>query len=355
MSVDESLITSEVMGNTLVREVWPEVRVVAPPKMGKVRTVYDVGGEQLVLVSSDNLSTHDVVHKRQVYGKGDNLDAISVFYFDLTRGFIPNHFIRTLGPNTWLTHKASPILVEMVFRGYITGSAWDAYVEADGQKKGMDFCGVKLRPGYRRNEKLDEVIFTPTAKGQVKDFNIPEFAGMSPDEDDPKLNLDIIRRNFRAFGLRKPEDIEFLRDVSLEIYGFIHSDLQRAGHLFADTKWEFGYLPDGTIVLIDECVTPDSSRFWRVAQYNFNPASDEFTIVQADKQPFRDYVKGLGLHTPDKKAELAAHWMADDVLRAGIVRYGNIREEITGTPMRITTKPRKQEVLEALASAGFLK
>jgi len=353
--MDESVITSEVLENTLKREVFPEVKVISPPKTGKVRTVYDVGDDKLVLVSSDNLSTHDVVHKRQVYGKGDNLDAISSYYFDITRSIIPNHLIKTLGPNTWLAHKASPILVEMVFRKYLTGSAWNDYLKADDPNKGREFCGVWLRPGYRKNEILEEVIFTPTAKGQVKDFPIPEFIKLNLNDDDPKLTLDIIRKNYRIFGLRKSDDIDFLEETALKLYNTIHTDLQTKGHLLADTKWEFGYLPDGRIALIDECVTPDSSRFWSVADYQFNPEKSEFTIIQADKQPFRDYIQKLGLHTPDKKRELAEHWMSDDVLKAGIIRYGNIREAITGTPMEITTKPRKQDVLEALASAGFLR
>jgi len=92
----------------------------------------------------------------------------------------------------------------MVFRGYLTGSGWKAYAKNDGPSKGMEFCGVQLRPGYRKNEKLDRVIFTPTAKGQVKDFPIHEFAGLKADDDDPKLTIDIIRRNYQAFGLRKP-------------------------------------------------------------------------------------------------------------------------------------------------------
>ena len=319
--------------------------------MGKVRTVYDVGQDRLVLVSSDNLSTHDVVHKRQVYGKGDTLDAISSFYFRQTAGIIPNHFIRTLGPNTWLTQKAKPILVEMVFRKYLAGSGWHAYEEANGPKKGTHFCGVWLRPGYRKNEALDEIIFTPTAKGQVKDFPIPEFREMDPEEDDPKLNLDTIRLNYKAFGLRRQEDIDILQQAAFRLYELIHADLQVKGHLLADTKWEFGYLPDGRIALIDECVTPDSSRFWSVSHYQFDPQENEFTVVQDDKQHFRNHIERLGLHRD--KAALARYQMPDEVLIEGIVKYGNIREAITGTPMEITTKPRKEAVFEALADGGF--
>ncbi len=353
MPVNRELIVREVLENTLGREIWPEVRVQSPSKMGKVRTVYDVGDNKLILVSSDNLSTHDVVHARQVYGKGENLNAISSYYFYHTAGIIPNHFIRTLGPNTWLTQKAKPILVEMVFRKYLTGSGWNAYKEANGPEKGTRFCGVWLRQGYRKNEALEEVIFTPTAKGKVKDFPIPEFREMDSEEDDPKLTLDIIRLNYKAFGLRRQEDIDFLQQAAFRLYEFIHADLRGKGHLLADTKWEFGYLPDGRIALIDECVTPDSSRFWSVSHYQFDRQKNEFTVVQEDKQHFRDHIESLVLHRD--KVALASYHMPDEVLIEGIVKYGDIREAITGTSMKITTKPRKEAVLEALAEEGFLR
>ncbi len=351
--VSRELITREVLENTLRREVWPEVKVQTAPKMGKVRTVYDVGPDRLVLVSSDNLSTHDVVHKRQVYGKGDNLNAISSYYFIQTEGIIPNHFIETLGPNTWLTQKAKPILVEMVFRRYLTGSGWKAYEAANGPEKGAEFCEVWLRPGYRKNEALDELIFTPTAKGQVRDFSIPEFQGRDSEEDDPKLTMGTIRKNYKAFGLRKPGDIDFLQQAALKLYEFIHTDLQRKGYLLADTKWEFGYLPDGKIALIDECVTPDSSRFWSLAHYQFDPQKNEFTVVQDDKQHFRDHVERLGLHRD--KAALASYHMPDEVLIEGVMKYANIRETITGSSMGITIKPIREEVFEALSEGGFLR
>ena len=355
MPIDEKLITREVLNNTLTREVYSEVKVAAEPKMGKVRTVYDVGDERMIMISSDNLSTHDVVHKRQVYGKGENLDAISGYYFETTGHIVPNHLIETLAPNVWLVQKAKPILVEMVFRKYLTGSGWRDYKKKNGPEKGSEFCGVDLRPGYRKNEMLDDVIFTPTGKGLAGDFNIPEFQGLNPETDDPKITIDIIRRNYGAFGLRKPEDLDQVMEKAFALYAFIHEDLGRKGHLLADTKWEFGYMPDGGIALIDECVTPDSSRFWTAGDYEFNSAKNEFTIVQDDKQHFRDYVEGLGLQAVGRKAELAAHMMDDKVMRQGVVKYCNIREEIAGTLPVITTDPRKDAVLSALSDAGFLR
>lgn len=355
MPIDEQLITEEVLNNTLVREVYPEVKVESEPKMGKVRTVYDVGHDRMIMISSDNLSTHDVVHKRQVYGKGENLDAISGYYFDSTEHIVPNHLIETLAPNVWLVQKAAPILVEMVCRKYLTGSGWREYKKKNGPEKGSEFCGVDLRPGYRKNEMLDEVIFTPTAKGQVKDFGIPEFQSLSPEIDDPKITIDIIKRNYSVFGLRKPGDLDYIIEKSMALYAFIHEDLHRKGHLLADTKWEFGYLPDGTIALIDECVTPDSSRFWKADAYQFNPEKNEFTVVQDDKQHFRDYIEERGLNDVSRKQELAEHYMDNDILKEGVIKYCNIREEITGTLPVITTNPKKEAVLAALGDAGVLR
>ncbi len=355
MPIDEKLITREVLNNTLAREVYPELRVVAEPKMGKVRTVYDLGDDRMIMISSDNLSTHDVVHKRQVYGKGENLDAISGYYFETTKHIVPNHLIETLAPNIWLVQKAEPILVELVFRKYLTGSGWRDYIKNNGPEEGSEFCGVDLRSGYRRNEMLDEVIFTPTGKGLAGDFNIPEFQGLDPEIDDPKITIDIIRRNYGAFALRKPEDLDYVMEKAFALYAFIYEDLGRKGHLLADTKWEFGYMPDGSIALIDECVTPDSSRFWKAKDYLFNPEKNEYTIVQDDKQHFRDYVEKLGLQAADRKADLAAHMMDDSVLRQGVVKYCNIRESIAGTLPVITTEPRKDAVLAALGDAGFLR
>lgn len=354
MPVDERQITAEVLDNTLRQEVYPQIWVMpgTTPRMGKVRTVYDVGDGGLIMISSDNLSTHDVVHARQVHAKGANLDAISAYYFDMTREIVENHLIDTVAPNVWLVEKAKPILVEMVFRQYLTGSGWKGYAKENGPEQGMVFCGVPLRPGYRKNERLDELIFTPTAKGQVKDFDIPEFEGMEPEKDDPKLTVNVIRANYQAFGLRQPEDLDELMDIAFRLYATIHSDLQSKGQLLADTKWEFGYATDGTIMLIDECVTPDSSRFWLSAEYKFDPEKREFHIVQGDKQPFRDYIEALGLQ--DDKAALAEHWMADDALRAGVKRYCDMRETITGTTAQITTEPRKEQVLAALGDMGYL-
>ena len=351
--IDENLITQEVLDNTLKKEIYHEVKVISDSKMGKVRIVYDVSSDKLIMMASDDLSTHNIVHRRQVYGKGENLNAISSHYFGQTGHIIPNHFIKNLAPNTWLVQKADPILIEMIYRQYLTGSGWKAYVGENGPEQGMKFCGVNLRPGYRKNEKLDELIFTPTTKGLVKNFPISEFEDVDKNEDDYPITVDIIRRNYKMFGLRRSEDIDIIMEAGLELYSFIHSDLESRGQLLADTKWEFGYFPDGTIGLIDECVTPDSSRFWGKRKYVFNPDKNEFVAVQEDKQPFRNYIEDLGIDR--NKTELAKHWMDDKVLRDGVIRYCNIRETITGTQTEITTEPRKEVILEALASEGYLR
>jgi len=355
MPINEKFITPKVLNNTLKREVWPEIHVKSMPKMGKVRTVYDIGDTKLIMVSSDNLSTHDVVHKRQVFAKGENLDAISSFYFEKTENIIKNHFFADLAPNTWLVERTDPIRIEFVFRQYLTGSGWKAYKESNGPEKGMNFCGVFLRPGYRKNEKLDELIFTPTAKGQARDFIIPEFMAVNSDEDDPKLDVAAIINNYQAFGLKDKNDLYKIIEASKELYSFIHTDLMNKGYLLADTKWEFGYDKDKKILLIDECVTPDSSRFWNAKEYKLNPEKNEFSIVQDDKQHFRDHIESIGLHLPEKKAELAEYWMPDDVLKEGVIKYCNIREAITGTLPVITATPRIDMISNDLMMLGLLE
>jgi phosphoribosylaminoimidazole-succinocarboxamide synthase len=353
MPIDEKLLTPDVLKNTLKKEIYSEVKVQTSPRIGKVRTVYDIGNNNLIMISSDDLSTHDVVHKRQVYAKGENLDAISSYYFEKTRNIIQNHFLKTLAPNTWLVQKADPILIEMVFRSYITGSAWKEYEHEKGSEKGMMFCGVFLKLGYKKNERLDEFVFTPSAKGRVKDFFLSEFTEMNPEEDDPKITKEMIYKNFKSFHLRKPEDLDFIVDIATKLYDYIHKDLELKGYLLADTKWEFGYFSDGSIGLIDECVTPDSSRIWNKEKYTFNTELNEFTVVQDDKQHFRDYVEQLGLHR--NKIALAEHWMDDAVLKLGIVKYCNIREIITGTLPIITPNKKKEIILNSLRQKGYLK
>lgn len=352
--IDERLITPEVLNNTLKREIFPEIKIISPPKMGKVRTVYDVSIDNLVMMASDNLSVFDVVLRRQIFGKGENLNAISSYYFEKTKHIIPNHLLETIAPNTWSVRKAKPILIEMVFRQFLTGSGWGAYVDEKGPEQGMKFCGIDLRSGYRMNERLGELIFTPTTKGPVKDFPIPEFRDIkNQNKEDYPITVDIIKNNYKIFGLRKPEDLDFLIEIGSKLYNAISSDLESKGFHLADTKWEFGYLPDGTIILIDECVTPDSSRFWDKGFYKFNQQENEFVAIAGDKQPFRDYAKSLGL---DKnKVKLASHWMDDEVLKEGVIRYCNMRETITGTQTEITTKSRKESILESLASEGYLR
>ncbi|MCX6742422.1 MAG: phosphoribosylaminoimidazolesuccinocarboxamide synthase [Candidatus Pacearchaeota archaeon] len=359
MPIDEALLTPDILDNTLARDTFTKVRIVpgTTPKMGKVRTVYDIGKKEgdglLLMVSSDNLSTHDVVHPRRVYGKGENLDAISSHFFELTSGIIPNHYLETIGPNAWIVRRAEPILVEMVLRAYLTGSGWKAYLQAEGPDKGVNFCGVPLRPGYCKNARLDSVIITPTAKGQAKDFPIPEFAGLNPEKDDPPITLDMIRRNYQAFGLRKPEDLDVITNAARKLYQLINRELLATGNLLADTKWEFGYLPDGSIALIDECVTPDSSRFWSAEEYRYDPSKNLFVAVQRDKQHFRDYIEMLKLHLD--KDLLSKYWMPDEVIRTGVKLYGDMREAITGTQMLITTDPVRERVIAALDKRGMLK
>jgi len=199
---------------------------------------------------------------------------------------------------------------------------------------------------------LDEIIFTPTTKRPVRDFQIPEFKDIDQEKEDLQITMNTIKNNYEAFGLRKKEDIDTLVDAGFELYDFINADLESKGFLLADTKWEFGYFSDGTLGLIDGCVTSDSSRFWNKKEYKFDSNKNEFSILQGDKQPFRDYIERLGLH--ENKAALAEHWIDDQVIREGVIRYCNMRKIITGTQTNITAHPKKRLILETLRNKSYL-
>jgi phosphoribosylaminoimidazole-succinocarboxamide synthase len=238
---------------------------------GKVRDVYDLG-DALLIVASDRLSAFDVVLPTPIPEKGRVLTALSQFWFERTRHLTRNHLLdrrlEDVVPADWvdpLKHrsqivcKAEPLPVEAVVRGYLVGSGWTDY-----QKSGA-VCGVSLPPGLQQAERLPEPIFTPSTKAPVgqHDQNIP-FA-----EAERKLG---------------PERAAKVRDLSLALYRFGAEWAEKRGIIIADTKFEFGMV-DGEIILIDEVLTPDSSRFWPSSEYRTGISPPSF-----DKQYVRDYL-----------------------------------------------------------------
>ncbi len=246
------------------------------PKLrsGKVRDVYKVGDDRLLMVASDRISAFDVVLPQPIPDKGRVLTAVSTFWFDQTKDIVPNHLISVdpadfpegAGPDvagrTMLVKAAKPVLMECVVRGYLFGSAWSEY------KKHGTVNGEPLPSGMVNAERLPEPTFTPSTKAD-------EGHDMALTRDD-------------AIALVGKDLYERLRDLSIAVYKFGTTVASTRGILLADTKFEFGTV-DGELVLIDEILTPDSSRFWPADEYEPGTAPPSF-----DKQYVRQYLLDQG-------------------------------------------------------------
>ncbi len=247
---------------------------------GKVRDVYDLG-DRLLMVASDRISAFDVVLPTPIPDKGKVLNQISIFWFGQTKNIVKNHLISAavseypkdlhqyqdqLEGRSMLVTRTNKINIECVVRGYLSGSGWKEY-----QHNGK-VCGVSLPAGLRESDKLPEPIFTPATKeeGGKHDENI-SFEKM----------CEILGKDLS----------EKLRDISIKLYQFAEKFVQPKGLILADTKFEFGLLEmngKNEIILIDECLTPDSSRFWETSQYKVGSSPASF-----DKQFVRDFLESI--------------------------------------------------------------
>jgi phosphoribosylaminoimidazole-succinocarboxamide synthase len=245
-------------------------------RRGKVRDVYDMG-DKLLIVASDRISAFDVVMDDPVPDKGKILTAISVFWFEKLKDVVENHIISTdpdeypeplrrykndLIGRSMLVKKAMPLPVECIVRGYISGSGWNDY------KKSGAVCGIHLPEGLKESEILPEPIFTPSTKAEQG-------------EHDENISFE------KAVNILGKDTAEKIRDYSLTIYEKGRRFSAEKGIIIADTKFEFGFIGD-KLILIDEVLTPDSSRFWPVDSYKPGGAQKSF-----DKQYLRDYLNGL--------------------------------------------------------------
>jgi phosphoribosylaminoimidazole-succinocarboxamide synthase len=244
---------------------------------GKVRDIYDLGGS-LLIVATDRISAFDVVMPNPIPDKGRVLTQLSKFWFDLTSEIVPNHVISAevkdfpkecqpykaiLEGRSMLVVKADPIPIECVVRGYLSGSGWEEY------RKTGEICGISLPKGLVESVKLEEPIFTPPTKAE---------AGLH----DENINFERVEK---AVG----EDLaQRLKSLSIAIYKMARSFAEGRGILIADTKMEFG-MRDGRLLLIDELLTPDSSRFWPKKEYRPGHSQKSF-----DKQFLRDYLLSIG-------------------------------------------------------------
>jgi phosphoribosylaminoimidazole-succinocarboxamide synthase len=270
---------------------------------GKVREIYDAG-DHLLMVASDRISTYDVVHPNPIPGKGAVLTGVSVFWFDRTGHIVPNHVVSytdvpdEVRGRALLVEKLEMVPVECVVRGYITGSGWKDY-----QRTGA-VCGIELPEGLAESEKLAEPIFTPATKAQVGDH-------------DENIDFD---RAAEILGDRPL--LEELRRISIELYSFAADHARERGVILADTKFEFGRNAAGDIVVGDEVLTPDSSRYWPADDYAPGRGQASF-----DKQFVRDWATRSGW---DKSPPAPA--IPDDVVEGTRQRYEEAYQRITGEP-----------------------
>jgi phosphoribosylaminoimidazole-succinocarboxamide synthase len=271
---------------------------------GKVRDIYEAGADRLLLVASDRISTYDVVHPTPIPDKGKVLTGLTAFWLDRTADICSNHLVSITDVpeehrgRAMLVERLEMVPVECVVRGYITGSGWKDY-QATGA-----VCGIELPPGLRESERLPEPIFTPATKAEIGDH----------DE-----NVDF-ERAARIVGDRPL--LEELRRLSIAIYERAAEHARERGIVLADTKFEFGRRPDGTIVLGDEVLTPDSSRFWPADGYEPGRGQPSF-----DKQYVRDWATASGW---DKAPP--APPLPDRVVDGTRRRYLEAYERITGEP-----------------------
>jgi len=293
-----------VTNKTLLHLELPGVKKI---KSGKVREVFDLG-DRLLFVATDRISAFDCIMPNGIPHKGEVLTQISYFWFAQTEGFQPNHLVSgahdplpaSLAPyasqvarRSMIVKKAEPLAIECVVRGYLAGSGWKEYRER------RTVCGIKLPAGLKESSELPEPIFAPATKAETG--------------HDENISFD------RAARIVGGEIAERVRAASLKIYCFARDYARKRGIIIADTKFEFG-LFDGQLILIDEVLTPDSSRFWPADQYQPGKGQPSF-----DKQFVRDY-----LETLDWNKTPPAPTLPPDVVAKTEAKYLEAYERLTG-------------------------
>lgn len=291
------------MNKIILKTEFPDVPLV---KRGKVRDIYDLG-EYLLLVATDRISAFDVVLPNGIPEKGRVLTQISLYWFQQIEDIIPNHIVATrvkdfpekvhkyadiLEERSMLVKKAHPMPVECVVRGYLSGSGWKEY------KKSGTICGISLPEGLVESSRLNEPLFTPSTKAEEgHDSNI------SFDEVSKKVGQEMADK---------------LKDVSIKVYSKARDIAEKKGIIIADTKFEFG-LFNGNLILIDELLTPDSSRFWSIRDYTPGRSQDSY-----DKQVVRDY-----LLTLKWDQTYPGPMLPDEIVKKTVARYKEILKILT--------------------------
>lgn len=281
-----------------------------PVKEGKVRQIYD-NGDSLIMVATDRISCFDVILNNVIEKKGTVLTQMSKFWFDYTKDIMDNHMISTdvkdmpeffqtpeFEGKSMLCKKLKMLPLECIVRGYITGSGWASY------KKDGTVCGIKLPEGLKESEKLPEPIYTPSTKAEIGDHDL----NISYEESIAHLE--------KYYPGKGAEYAKKLKDATITLYKKCADYALSKGIIIADTKFEFGLDEDGNILIADEMLTPDSSRFWPLDQYEVGHSEPSF-----DKQFARDWLKA----NPDN------NWtLPQDVADKTIAKYLEAYKLLTG-------------------------
>ena len=281
-----------------------------PIKEGKVREIYD-NGDSLIMVATDRISCFDVILNNEVTKKGAVLTQMSKFWFDLTENTVPNHMISTdvkdmpeffqnekYAGRSMMCKKLEMFPIECIVRGYITGSGWASY-----QENGT-VCGIKLPEGLKESDKLPEPIYTPSTKAEIGDHD---------ENISFERSIEVLEKEFPGKG---QEYAEQLRDKTIALYKKCADYALEHGIIIADTKFEFGLDEQGRVVIGDEMLTPDSSRFWPLEGYEAGKSQPSY-----DKQFVRDWLKA----NPDSD-----YLLPDDVIEKTVEKYKEAYKLLTG-------------------------
>lgn len=281
-----------------------------PFKSGKVREMYDAG-DSIIMVATDRISAFDHILKNNIVKKGTVLTQISKFWFNMTKDIVPNHMLSVdvkdmpeffqkpeFTGNSMKCQKLNMLPIECIVRGYITGSGWESY------KKTGKICGIKLPEGLQESEKLAEPIFTPSTKAEIGDHD---------ENISVEQSIEILEKLYPGRG---KEYALKLRDYTIAIYKKCAAYALERGIIIADTKFEFGLDENGEVVLGDEMITPDCSRFWPLEGYKVGQGQPSY-----DKQFVRDWLSA----NPD-----AGYELPQDVIDKTIAKYIEAYELLTG-------------------------
>lgn len=345
------------------------IRTDKPVHSGKVRSVYwlteadsarlikergyDVASDAplAIMVISDRISAFDAVWHGEgdmngVPGKGASLNAISNHWFKLFRenGLADSHILEIPHPFVWIVQKAKPVMIEAIARQYITGSMWRSYAKGE-----REFCGIRIPDGLEKDQKLDELLITPSTKGVLT--GIPGV----PEADDVNITRQNIDDNYQAFNFRNKDDIDLYEKLLKEGFDVISSELEKLDQMFIDTKFEFGYVTDKSgnekLIYMDEVGTPDSSRIWDGPAFRENGK-----VVENSKEGFRQFLLS---HFEDSDVLLNKERMSErqtladenalptEALMNVSKTYTDIAEKITGEKIVLSDNP-KAEIIKIL-------